>query len=815
MKLFNSQVQHTLFNLLIHLQKKPKQEQGYIIVVVMGMILALSTMLVTAALTSKVDTNTTRASRNTAAGFYAAEAGLNLRAQDIRTSFEGYNLPGSHGMDYSPASSTACRAANVLTPAPINKYTWGLGDFICKNSGTFQGQSVWTFIADANKVPGGNGVEPVPNEIQITDGGDFDGLSAQEYRYDVTSVAFDSQDQPTASLQMRFKSRLVPLFQFAAFYQNDLDITRPAAMTINGPVHTNGNIYLNASANVTINGRITAAGQMFRGEKNPDETCNSSNSSGTSGVLKIKNPKTNAGLVMNCNGSPRGEITQGTDRTDIYVGGSYANNWGGGINSLGKQLTIPSTSFTDPKLPTSSQSYDYWNKADLRIALRLTNDSSESPVSIEVVNTDKSINSAATAVLNGSTCLPASTTTTLAGTSYSTASNSITVANASNFSSGTPLRIAGTGIDDFDENVISSKSSNTLTLKRPLGKQNISSPTGVTVSKAIVWSSKTFFNYREKTLDSSSKTIDKQGRLIRMLNMDMKGLMDCASALMNKPLNDSTEGGLVWYFTVIGPNSDVDTTKTSPDSPNSYGIRLYNGAVLGSGSTRIQGLTVVSDQAVYVRGDYNTGDTNTPQTITKRPAAILADSINILSNNSPLDDSTSCTSYDNIYNATDCIGSVKFSASNKSPTTRVASDTTINAAFLSGVDIPGSASGQSGGGLNNYPRLHEDWRGSIFTYKGSMVSLGEARRVNGPFGGVGLNWNIYYAPTRNWDYDTDFNQAQNLPPLTPRFVYLQQERFSRDFNRSAFLSLPNFMVSSASNTFLSVVPSFRSISFSF
>jgi hypothetical protein len=41
----------------------------------------------------------------------------------------------------------------------------------------------------------------------------------------------------------------------------------------------------------------------------------------------------------------------------------------------------------------------------------------------------------------------------------------------------------------------------------------------------------------------------------------------------------------------------------------------------------------------------------------------------------------------------------------------------------------------------------------------------------------------YEAPIRNWGFETDFNQADKLPPLSPRFVYLRQELFTRQFAR--------------------------------
>jgi hypothetical protein len=776
MKRSGSRSSRTVFNLLLHLGHRSQSEGGYIIVVVAGLIVAISALLLTGELFSRADSNSTKSSGNSAAGFYAAEAGLNLRAKEIRAKFEGYSVPTGVSPITNNSSNRPCSTGNV-----------GTLDFACDSSLTVQDYlypndttkriPVSTYVIDQNNIVGG---VTTPISVTIGPSEPFAGLNAQEYRYDVVSTAYDRANNPTAFLGIRFKSRLVPLFQFAAFYENDLDFTNPAEMNIHGPIHTNGALYLNASEPVTLYGQLTSAGKMYRGEKDPDRTCNG----GTTGdTVILLNPTSNTLLGMACNGTPRGEITtETTNKNRIRVGGTYANDWGGNLRPEIPRLTVPSSSFIDAKLPETSstgQKYDYWNKADLRIALRLTNDSAESPVSIEVVNADKTTNATATTTLNSSTCLP--TSTTLTGSSYTTNSNSITVANGASFNNGDAVRIVGSSFEDSDENVIAGKSTtNTLPFRRPLGKQNIASVSGVTVQKAIVWSSKTFFNYREKELDTSStKIAGDKGRLIRMMNVDVQGLMNCAGSLMSKSLDDATEGGLVWHFTVLGPNSEVDVTKTTPDSPNSYGIRLYNGATLGSnvsGAPTIKGLTVVSDQAMYIRGDYNSNS--------KKPAAILADSINILSNASPLDDSSNCASYDTIYNASDCSGPTSFDDRN-------ASNTTINAAFLAGVDTTGTGSGENSGGLNNYTRLHEDWNGITFTYRGSMVSLGKARRVNGKFGrSANRNvWNVYYPPTRNWDYDTDFDNALNLPPLSPRFVYLRQERFSRDYTRTSFLPL--------------------------
>jgi hypothetical protein len=113
---------------------------------------------------------------------------------------------------------------------------------------------------------------------------------------------------------------------------------------------------------------------------------------------------------------------------------------------------------------------------------------------------------------------------------------------------------------------------------------------------------------------------------------------------------------------------------------------------------------------------------------------------------------------------------------------RIASSTTVYAAFLAGTDSTGDCDGCAGfpgqynGGLENYPRFHEKWGGKTLTYRGSFVSLDRPRHVDGLWENQS-----YQPPIRDWGYDTDFDDAANLPPLSPRFVYLRQMLFQREF----------------------------------
>ncbi|MGK7882012.1 MAG: hypothetical protein AB4060_18215 [Crocosphaera sp.] len=219
--------------------------------------------------------------------------------------------------------------------------------------------------------------------------------------------------------------------------------------------------------------------------------------------------------------------------------------------------------------------------------------------------------------------------------------------------------------------------------------------------------------------------------------------------------SDSSDGGLVIYGTIDSSDYPDAAGNTSP-----YGFALTQGQQLISLARNLSinnplGVTFASDQAIYVQGNYNS--------VNKQPTAILGDSINILSN--------ACLNANKAINKNsdrncDIDGSKQNGA-----------ETIINTAFLGGTDITNSSSTSGyNGGLENYPRFSENWAGQTLTYRGSFVSLGTPIHVRG-------RWldQEYDAPNRNWDYDLDFNDADNLPPLTPRFVYLRQESFIRNF----------------------------------
>ena len=342
----------------------------------------------------------------------------------------------------------------------------GSGDFACV-SYSFQERNVATYVKEktAGHLP-----------IVIPRGETFGNLHGRENHYAVYSTASNSAGSPEAVLEVHFMSRDVPLFQFAAFYDKDLEILPSPDMSIEGPIHSNGDLYLGSDNTLDITHPVTAAGNLYRGRKDADSCM--------TGPVQVNDPD-NLVEIPTCSGS-RQSIVQ----SDVTA-------WNQMINVDVTPLTAPPPEALDPVAGSTN-----WDHADLRVVLDLN-----STPAIEIRNQDGSVDAGLSAALNA-----------CGAVGYST----------------------------------------TLENKR-------------------------------------------EGSFIDMLDVEVDLLIDCvhASSLMGgSGLDDTSDGGLVWYFTVDGPDSSV---------PNSYGVRVKDGTELVSsigGAPVIEGMTVVTDQALYVQGNY-------------------------------------------------------------------------------------------------------------------------------------------------------------------------------------------------------------------
>jgi hypothetical protein len=184
------------------------------------------------------------------------------------------------------------------------------------------------------------------------------------------------------------------------------------------------------------------------------------------------------------------------------------------------------------------------------------------------------------------------------------------------------------------------------------------------------------------------------------------------------------------YASHLPANGLIYATVTNPGT-REPGIRLKNGEEI----SRAGGLTVVTNDPLYIQGDYNSDN--------RKPCAVISDSLNILSNDWQDGDSDNDLS------------------------DRIASTTTVNAAFIAGIDT--TSSGNYNGGLENYPRFLEDWSGRYLDITGSFVEMWNDQIAHG-------TWNtpdVYSPPNRRWAYDTNFATG-NVPPFTPWTVEAQR-----------------------------------------
>ncbi len=411
-----------------------------------------------------------------------------------------------------------------------------------------------------------------------------------------------------------FNYTVVPLFQATAFFENDLELYRPATMTIGGLVHTNAKAYV-SSSNA---GTLTFSGHLSYSANNgylPDVDPPQSNTwAGWQANAELPPTYSAGGQAQQVDQVARIEPLGADANTLINTTDTNRNN-----DSM-RELIEPPNTYVDPttqQIVTTSAATDPQSISDRRLY-------SKAGIRVRITGTN---------------LVPIIT---------------ITTANGTSLSSGYKTQL-----------------SSALTQQ-------------------------TIYDRREgQNVDVTSLDLSKA-----------KSVFDGASGFNN-----------IVY---------IDDTRSLGSDPKA--IRLLNGSTLPT-----NGLTVASENAVYIQGDYNTSGTRVS-------SAVFADAVTILSNS--------------------------WSDGNSSAglSSRIASTTTVNTALVAGFlpsgwtnPVSGATYGYSGG-LNNFPRFLEDWSSSTFNYTGSMIELFTSAIATG-------EWDtgaIYSPPTRVWNFDSNF--VDNPPP---------------------------------------------------
>lgn len=232
--------------------------------------------------------------------------------------------------------------------------------------------------------------------------------------------------------------------------------------------------------------------------------------------------------------------------------------------------------------------------------------------------------------------------------------------------------------------------------------------------------------------------------------------LDCAGTAATTPLTDANTGSATMKRLVARANKAILFRRA---------LKVVNGGITGGVNSIIgPGLTIASENPVYIQGNFNA--TSTSAVVEPNVAtAVLADAVALLSNN--WNDIRSFTA------PTDSTG-------------RPATTTGYRVAIVTGKTRPfpkpgfASASFGSDGGAHNFVRNLENWSvgGVTQHYRGSFVSFFFSRQATGSF--KCCLSDVYLRGDRNWTFDTDFLIPSQLPPATPMF---------RDVNTLTFRQL--------------------------
>ena len=738
-------------------------------------------------------------------GFHSAEAGIHYAAVGVQNSMLNFGLP------------TTCNPQTMF----INSRTV-------------------TYTLSVPTGPPWNGTAGSCTETPVSDteapGTPYAGLNALVYTYRLTSSAKNTLGFVESSVNNQFESHLIPMFQFAAFYSGDLELLPGPTAVINGRLHTNRDMYLNNDTcgasptnGLNILGQITVVGSGVAGTAPLNRGRKDTTTSNWNNVYISKDGTSSNMQVLGTN-APGSASCTNTNLRQIGAGeiNSLFDTLGPRITTGLQNISLPTPSglMCVPWITGCGSTGSYWQNANLRIALDTTQTTTLANgtvlYKIEVLDPSGSPNGTLTTALQ-----------TFMQNNPGAITYSAVPSNAAhwNCSAWADCETAAYAVGDTTAYTSAFPVANDVNCGGA-GFPGRSPRAAITAANYCGdYRYGGFFNWREK-------------KPVLMLNIDWVALEEYNNRTANVFFNPATttNGGLIVFLTV------KDTTGTEGLRATNYGVRLYDAGRARRNLTD-PGVTFTTDQAMYIVGNINCpsptwtgavtspascGDLSWPPTgasTYQKPVSIAADTLNVLSCNAITNANQACGTLAmgaDVWPGAGTYRPVDEMSTTQSGTVAAtgaacggsgcqARETIINAAYLSGTDQTWCTSNSNGtncgntyysGGVENYPRFHEDWSGTDAVtlrprnlwYQGSMVSTGPPNHTCFEYvaqlvaigndtayacaaGSTQGFWSTqrYSPPPRRWFYDVSFNNAQYLPPLTPRFVYLRPVFFTQVF----------------------------------
>jgi hypothetical protein len=509
----------------------------------------------------------------------------------------------------------------------------------------------------------------------------------------------------------------VPVFQFAIFYNLDLDISPGSSMSVNGSTFCNENIWCYPPAKITFNGSVEAAGNyFFHWDTNGEQSGNISSSP--------TKPTFNDGVALSH-----------VDPLVLPIGaGANSSSTTNNSSVVEAIINIPPASVAAPQqiaYVATNQVY-LFNEASLIVSNAAFGLNGMAPWSNPF-----------TVYLQDSALTPS----TPFGDHWIQLTNDFYIISNRNSSGG---GLVSTPVDwipnfRFTNNMCGFAWVNTAAATNGPGPLGTNS---VWYAGFSFLTNVTYYDYRE--LDSN-ETVQLD---VASLGAWITNCAPNGGSNWNQLLANDTGWGIDSIFIY---NDAPFTSQSLPSVSVINGALLPNSTCMSSGTNVFtRGLTVATPQPLYVIGDYNVRTNGGPQvtglgnTVNTYPAAFMADAITILSTNWLTD------------------------WKQGTYTSRSAANTTVNAACLEGI-VPSTGGQKNGGdgngahysgGIENFLRLLENWSGKTLTYNGSIMVMFPSEYATNYWQQPGA---YYGVPNRNWGFDTNFLVQSDLPPLTPNF----------------------------------------------
>lgn len=571
----------------------------------------------------------------------------------------------------------------------------------------------------------------------------YAGLTSQRatIQCSAETTAKNSRYEVPGRIQQAFNIDYIPVFQYAIFYNMDMEVFNGPTMTVNGKVHSNGTLYYAPADTLTINANLTTSDDIERGLKLWDPALPKLLTDASAAVqaqyqnnqslyeadpanwvstdptvtgygeasFKVKNATTSASVDFRTSSSP---ATFYDSESTGWAGGALTK-WGGGVKTEDQGIDdVP------PPIPDD-------------VIASATDPSNPYHVMIEHPN----LNSGG-------------------------ASTDSSAVKSAKMASNATLLIQRSGAEVI------------FKVKDTIGNWHVVSNASTNLlrnaSSIVPSATATVRDQREYLQNGSVK--------MTVTDFDVSALYGAGGVTTDGAMNSSG----VWQmpdgtalstdasgtaFTPVAFDGTVYIYDDDYSSTRKPGIRIKNGATIydkDSNSAANNGIAVISENPVYVQGNFNSdGNTSTGPEKTGGskenvpPAMIAGDVLNVLS--------TAWVSGDDDPGGS--AGTSNYFLRQSATTTE------INAAILAGVnhssqDAVVSSFNGTTGGVNNFPHFLEHWS-STFKYSGSMVSLWYGAQSVSKYRGAGTANGVFSAPTRDWAFNTDFLDPNKLPRSTP------------------------------------------------